>query len=96
MQGFFGGFVCLFVFWSFRAMPAAYGGSQARGQIRAIPAGLHHSHSNVRSEPTLRLTPQLTRILNPLSKARDGTHVLMDTSWIRLHGRNFPVRFLTR
>ena len=37
----------------FRAVPVAYGGSQARGQIRAVAAGLHHSHSNVRSEPHL-------------------------------------------
>ena len=37
----------------FRAAPAAYGGSQARGQIRAIAAGLHHSHSNARSERRL-------------------------------------------
>ena len=29
----------------------AYGGSQARGRIRAVAAGLHHSHSNARSEP---------------------------------------------
>ena len=28
------------------AAPAAYGGSQARGQIGAIATGLHQSHSN--------------------------------------------------
>jgi len=28
------------------AAPAAYGGSQARGQIGAVATGLHHSHSN--------------------------------------------------
>jgi len=33
-----------------RATPAAYGGSQARGQIRATASGLRHSHSNARSE----------------------------------------------
>jgi len=36
-----------------RASAMAYGGSQARGQIGAVAAGLHHSHSNVRSEPCL-------------------------------------------
>ena len=35
-----------FVFLSFRAAPAAYGGSQARGQIGDVAAGLHHSHGN--------------------------------------------------
>ena len=40
---------CLFVFF-FRVAPAAYGGSQARGQIRAVAASLYHSHSNARSE----------------------------------------------
>ena len=38
-------FVCLL-----RAAPAAYGGSQARGPIRAVVASLHQSHSNARSE----------------------------------------------
>ena len=33
----------------FRAAPTAYGGSQARCQIRAVATGLHHSHSNARS-----------------------------------------------
>ena len=49
-----------FFFGLFRATLVAYGGSQARDQIRAIVAGLHHSHSNTRSEPRLRPTPQLT------------------------------------
>ena len=33
-----------FVF--FRAASRAYGGTQARGPIRAVAAGLYHSHSN--------------------------------------------------
>ena len=39
-------FVCIFM-----VAPVAYGGSQARGQIGAVAIGLHHSHSNTRSEP---------------------------------------------
>ena len=35
------------------AAPAAHGGSQARGLIRATAAGLHHRHSNARPEPHL-------------------------------------------
>ena len=38
-------FFCL-VFCLYRAIPAAYGGSQARGLIGAAAAGPHHSHSN--------------------------------------------------
>ena len=49
----------------FRATPAAYGSSQARGQTGAAAAGLHHSHSNVGSEARLRPTPQLTATLDP-------------------------------
>ena len=41
----------------FRAAPMTYGGSQARGLIGAVTAGLYHSHSNSRSKPRLRLTP---------------------------------------
>ena len=51
-------FLFFFFFCLFRAIPTAYGSSQARGQIRAIAAGLHHSHSNVGSEPCLWHTPQ--------------------------------------
>ena len=37
-------FVCLFVC-LIRATLMAYGSSQARGQIGAVAAGLHHSHN---------------------------------------------------
>ena len=43
-------FIYLFII---KAAVVAYGSSQARSQIRAIAAGLHHSHSNVGSEPNL-------------------------------------------
>ena len=33
-------------FWLFRAVPTAYGGSQAKSRIGAVAASLHHSHSN--------------------------------------------------
>ena len=53
----------------FRAEPTAHGGSQVRGQIGPTAAGLHHSSWQ-------------HQILNPLSKARDGTQNLMVPSWI--------------
>ena len=44
----------VFFFFSFylflRAVPSAYGSSQARGQIRAPAASLHHSRGNTRSK----------------------------------------------
>ena len=43
--------VCLF-----RATSAAYGGSQAKGRIGAIVAGLHHSHSGIRAAPVTYTT----------------------------------------
>ena len=73
--------VCLF-----RAVPRSYGGSQARGPIGAVAAG--NSHSSTRSKSHLQPTPQLTAtpwILNPLSKAKDQTCVLMDTSQNHFH-----------
>ena len=53
------------VFDLFRATPEAYGGSQARDRIRAAAAGLHHSHSNTRFEPSLQSTPQLMETPDP-------------------------------
>ena len=59
-------FKYLFFFLSlFRAPPAAYGGSQARGRIGDVAAGLHHSHSNARSRPHLQPIPQLMAMPDP-------------------------------
>ena len=65
--------VCLFIYYlfiylflSFRAAPEAYGSSHARGQIGSVAVSLCHS----------------SQILNPLSKARDGTYILMDPSQV--------------
>ena len=49
-----------YFFGLFRAAPATYGSSQARGRIRAVAAGLYHNHSNARFEPLLWTTSQLT------------------------------------
>ena len=49
----------------FMFLSAAYGSPQTRGRISATAAGLHHSQSNTRSEPHLRLTPQLLATLDP-------------------------------
>ena len=66
---------CFFVFW----------GPQARGRIGAIAAGLHHSHSNTRSERDLHHNSQQCWILNPLSEARDQTLNPMVPSQICFH-----------
>ena len=55
----------IFFFNLFRATPVAYEGSQARGQMGAIAALLHHSHSNLGSELHLRSRPQLTAMPDP-------------------------------
>ena len=56
-------FICLFAF--SRAALTAYGGSQARGRIRAIAASLRQNNSNTGSEQCLQPTPQLTAMLDP-------------------------------
>ena len=75
-----------FFFHLFRATPAAHGSSQARDQIRAVAAGLHHSHSNTRSELCdLHHSSWQCWVLNLLSEARDWTHILMDTRRVSYH-----------
>ena len=66
------GIVIFFFFFFFsvflpfsRVTPAAHGGSQARGLIGVVAASLHQSHSNARSEPLLRPTPQLMAMPDP-------------------------------
>ena len=60
---FFNFYFLSFVF--FRAAPAAYGGSQARGLIGAVATSLCQSHSNAVSEPRLQPTLQLTATRDP-------------------------------
>ena len=73
----------LFYLLPFRAAPMAYGGSQARGWIWAVAAGLRYSHSNTGSQPCLWTRSQLNAgSFNPMSKTRDQTCVLMVTSQI--------------
>ena len=79
-----------FTFCLFRAVPGAYGGSQARGLIGAVAASLCHCHSNARSE--LRLQPTST-YTTAHSSAGSLTHwarpgIEPTTSW-------FLVRFVS-
>ena len=64
----------------FLGPPTAYESPQVMGQTRATAAS--HSHSNTRSEPHLQPSHSSEQcwIPDPLSKARDWTHILMDTS----------------
>ena len=77
----------IYLFGLLRATPVAYGGSRARGPIRAKAAGLRHSHSM----PDLSWVCDLPhsswqhRILNLLSEARDRTCNFMFPSQIRFH-----------
>jgi len=69
----------------FRAKPAAYEGSQARGLIRAVAPSLHHSHNKAGHVCNLHHSSQQSRIPNPLNEARDQTQDLMDTNQIHFH-----------
>ena len=52
------------------------------GQIRAVAAGLCHSNVDPSCVCNLSDGSGQHRILNPLSKDRDRTRVLMDTSQV--------------
>ena len=58
-------FLFILFYLLFRGAPAAYGNSQARGQIGVAAAGLHHSHSNSGADPHLQPTPQLAVMPDP-------------------------------
>ena len=59
----------------------AYGSSQARGQIKAVDAGLCQSHSNAGSEEYLQPTPQLMATLDPLTHCV-RPEIASSSSWI--------------
>ena len=67
----------------------AYGSSQATGRIRAVAAGLYHSYSNARSEPSLQPTPQLTIMPDPQPTewAQDWTRILIVIRFVTLEPR---------
>ena len=68
-----GNFQILYSFFLlFRAALVTYGSSQARDQIGATAAGLHHRHSNAESPDSL-------------NEARDQTHILRDASQSCFH-----------
>ena len=73
----------LFFFKGLHMQHKLYGSSQARSRISATAAGLHYSHSSWGSK--LHHGSGQYRILNPLSGARDRTHILMDSSQVHYH-----------
>ena len=78
-----------FFFGLFRAAPAAYGGgSQPRGLMGAVAAGLYTT-ATAAWDPShvgdLHHSSQQHQALNPLSKARDQTCILIDASQIHFH-----------
>ena len=73
-------FLFFFFFCLFRATPITYGGSQARGQIGDVAAGLHHNHSSAGSELRLRPTPQLMAMLDP---QRQRQYLASSALWVK-------------
>ena len=57
--------LCTIYLFIFRATPAAYGDSQARGPIGATAATLRHIHNKAGSKLSLLSTPQLKATPNP-------------------------------
>ena len=57
--------LAFFFFFFFKSAHAAYVRSQARGQVGAAAASLHHSHSNAGSKQHLRPTPHRTATRDP-------------------------------
>ena len=95
-------FFLRFIFYLFIfLMVAAYGSSQARGWIGAAAT----AYSTVTALPDASWNATYTGAhdnagsFNPLSKARDWTHILMDTSWflnLLNHNGNSKGCFLLR
>jgi len=86
-------FILFFLALLFRTTLAAYESARGWwGWIGATTAGLQHSHRNLDwiCICYLHYGSWQCPILNILRKTRDGTHILMDTSWVNplIHNRN--------
>ena len=79
--------ILLFFLGLLRAAPTVYGGSQARGRIESeLPAyTMATAMRDLSRICNLYHSSQQVWILNPSSKARDRTCVLMDDSQISFH-----------
>ena len=77
----------IFILFFFRAASTANVSSQARGQIGAVAAGIHYSHSNARLELLpgnyIMAHSNTVSLTHWVSGARDQTHILKDTSQVR-------------
>ena len=90
-------FFFFFFFFFLRTPCAAHGSSQARGQIRATAAGLHHSHQRQiwATSSTSHHSPWQRWTLNPWSEAR----IEATSSWLliwfvtRSHNGNSKLAF---
>ena len=74
-------------FYLFRAVPVSYGSFQAKGQIRAAAASLHHSNLGLSHIYDLHHSSQQQSMLDPL------THLARP--WIELLSSWILVRFVT-
>ena len=79
----------IFLFFSFFLGPApvAFGSSQARGQI-GVQLPVYTTATAMQDPSHVCDLYHILRqywILNPLNDARDGTHILVDTSWVCYH-----------
>lgn len=70
-------------FFFFKGRTRSLGGSQARGRIGTVAAGLCHGYSNARFQPNLQPTPQLIAMPDPhgsqsgsVSLSHDGNYYL--------------------
>ena len=83
----FQNFSLFFIYFSFfRVVPVAYGSSQARDQIGAAAEAYATATATPDPDPScvcdLHRSSRQCRIINPLSRARDRTRILMDTSQV--------------
>ena len=80
-------YTCFIYLFTYLAVPTAHGSSKARDWIRARLRA--YATTTAMWDPShlcnLHHSSQQCWIPDPLSKARDWTHILMGTSWIHFH-----------